>query len=102
MLESSLTIHRRSVSTCCLCRIDGEEQTVFQDFVKLFEMCHDHISVLFEYCQGDEEVEVAAVAVCPQRLPQPQGIGPFELAFVPDKQHSKEEEEIGGVGGLKM
>jgi len=47
-------------------------------------------------------VEVAALVVGPERLPQPQYIRPLEFALVPDKQHPEEKEEVCRLSGLKV
>jgi len=64
----------------------------------MLEMRHDHVAMLLQYGQGDEDVKVAAEIVGPETLPQSKNISPFKLALVPDKQHAEEEKEIGGVG----
>lgn len=68
----------------------------------MLQMRHDDVAVLLEDRKRDEDVEVGAVVVGPQRLPQTQNVSPLELALVPDKQHAEEEEEVGRVGRLEV
>lgn len=58
--------------------------------------------MFFKNRKRNEEMKVTAQPVGPETFPQSEDIGPFELALVPDKKHAKEEEKIGGVGGLKV
>ena len=68
----------------------------------MFEVGHYHVSMLLEYCQRNEKVKVAAQVVGPESFPQPKGIRPLEVPFVPDQEHAEEKEEIRRVGGLEM
>lgn len=68
----------------------------------MLQMLHDDIPVFLQYCKRNEQMKVAAQIIRPQRLPQSKGISPFEFPLVPDEQHTEEEEEVGGVGGLKV
>ena len=65
-------------------------------------MLHDYVSVLLQNGQSDEEMELAALEIGPECLPQTKNIRPFKFAFVPHEKHSEEEEEIRRVGGLKV
>lgn len=47
-------------------------------------------------------MEITAEIVGPQAFPQPEHVGPFKLALVPDKKHAEEEKEVGRVGGLEV
>ena len=58
--------------------------------------------MLLQNRQRDEDVEVAAAIIGPQRLPQTEHVGPFEFALVPNEQHSEEKEEVCRVGGLEV
>ena len=100
VLDNSLTYN------CELSMLSGwssaATHTVFQNLVKMLQVLHDDISVFFQYRQGDEKVVVAAQPVGPQCFPQAKHIRPFELALVPDEEHSEKEEKVGGVSRLKM
>jgi len=72
--------------------------TILEHLVKVLQMCHYDITVFLQNGQRNEDVEVAALVVGPECLPQPQHIRPFELAFVPNKQHAEEKEEVGRLG----
>ena len=80
----------------------GGIRTIFEHLVKVLQMLHDNVAVLLQDRERDEQVEVGAEVVRPQALPEPQRIGPLELALVPDEQHAEEEEEVGRVGGLEV
>ena len=58
-------------------------------------MLEDDVTVLLEDRHGDEQVEVGAVVVRPEVLPQAQDIEPVEFALEPYQQHAEEEEEVG-------
>jgi hypothetical protein len=68
----------------------------------MLEVCHDDISMPFQYGQSNEDVEVAAIKVGPKSLPEPQDVIPLKLPFVPNQQHAEEEKEIGRIGILEM
>jgi hypothetical protein len=76
--------------------------TILEHFIKVLQMRHDDISVLLQDGKSYEDVKVTTLIVCPQRLPQSKGVGPFELSLVPHKKHAEEEEKVGRVGGLQM
>jgi hypothetical protein len=56
--------------------------------------------MLLQNCQRNEQMKPTAQIIRPQHLPQMQHIQPLKLPLIPHQQHSKEEEEIRGVGGL--
>jgi hypothetical protein len=78
------------------------QRTEFEDFVKVLQVLHYWISPLLKNSQGNEEMEVTALVIGPENLPQTESIHPWELAFIPNKQHAEKEEEIGRIGFLKM
>ena len=76
--------------------------TVFQHLVKVLEVLHDDIAMLFQYGQCNKKVELAALEVGPESLPEAEHICPLKLALIPDKQHSEEEEKVGRVGFFEV
>ena len=79
-----------------------EKHTIFQHFIKMLQVLHDDVAMLLQNCQSDEEVELATIEIGPEPFPQAKHVRPFKLAFVPDEEHAKEKEEVGGVCRLKM
>ena len=71
------------------------QHTVLQHLIKVLQMRHDDISMLFQDGQSNEDVEIAAEVVCPERFPHSQHVVPFKLSLIPYKQHAEEEEEVG-------
>ena len=65
-------------------------------------MLHNGTPMLLKDRKRDEEMEVAAEIIRPQDLPEPQYIGPFKFALVPNKKHAEKEEEVCGVSRLQM
>jgi hypothetical protein len=47
-------------------------------------------------------VEIAALVVGPQSLPQSKHVGPLKFSLVPNQKHAEKEEEICRVSRLKM
>lgn len=39
--------------------------TVFEDFVKVFEMVHNHVAVLLKNGERNKQVETARIVICP-------------------------------------
>lgn len=68
----------------------------------MLQMLHNYIAVFLKNRKCYEKVKITAQPVGPESFPQTEDIGPFEFALVPDKQHAKEEEKVGGVGGLEV
>ena len=68
----------------------------------MLQMVHDYISMLLKYGQGNEQMELAALEICPQSFPQPKDVWPVEFTFIPNKEHPEEEEKVGRVGRLKV
>lgn len=68
----------------------------------MLEVLHDDVPVLFQNRKGYEQVETTAKQVGPQGLPKAKNVDPFEFAFVPNKKHAEEEEEVRRVGGLEV
>ena len=74
--------------------------TVFQDFVKMFQVVHYHIAVLFQNRQGDEEVEITTELVRPEAFPQAKYVIPYEFALIPDQKHTEKEEKVSAIRAL--
>ena len=68
----------------------------------MLQMLHNHVTMLLQYRQRDEQMEVAAQIIGPEGFPQSQDVAPWELALVPHYKHAEKEEEIGAVGGLQV
>ena len=43
--------------------------TIFEHLVKVLEMTHDDVSMLFKNSESNEEVEIATQPIRPKRLP---------------------------------
>ena len=68
VLESSLTV-RELIRILPRVYYSRDKHTVFQDLVKTLQMLHDDVSMLFQDCQCDKEMEITTHIICPQRLP---------------------------------
>ena len=73
------------------------DHTIFQNLIKMLQVLHNDVPVLFEYRQCNEQMKVTTQVICPERFPKAKDVRPFKLAFVPDKKHAEEEKEVGGV-----
>lgn len=68
----------------------------------MLQVIDNHMTVLLEYGQGHEEMEVAAQIVGPKGFPQAESIRPLKLSLIPHQKHAKEEEKVGRICRLEM
>ena len=65
-------------------------------------MRHNDISMLLQYGERNEDVEVTAQVIGPEGFPESKHIHPFEFSLEPNEKHAEEEEKVRGICRLEV
>jgi hypothetical protein len=75
----------------------GKLVDVFQHLIEMFQVVHYDVAMFLENSECNKKMEAAGEIVRPKGFPQAKCVAPFELALVPNKQHSEKEEKVCAV-----